>query len=265
MLENYTSPYDAHVDRAVRSRGRRDAWQDATWTSSPWARRARSRISGRCATLGRKAACRAAPQAARRPRWPRAWSRRRPAPTPGGSIRQPAALSGICGLQARRTARSRAMALVAFASSLDQAGPLAQERRPTSRCCMNAMAGFDARDSTSLERPKEDYARSLRDLDLAGLRIGVPEAYFGEGVQPGVRAAVEEAMRWFTSQGAKRGDGRAAPPAASGSRCTTSSRPAEASSNLSRFDGVRYGHRARSTPTSSTCMRARAPRASAPK
>src|SRR6476620_9077366 len=109
---------------------------------------------------------------------------------------------------------------------------------------MNAMAGFDARDSTSLERPKEDYARLLRDLDLARLRIGVPEAYLGQGVQPGVRKAVEEAMRWFASQGAKRVPVEL-PHLGLGVAVYYVIAPAEASSNLSRFDGVRYGHRAK--------------------
>jgi aspartyl-tRNA(Asn)/glutamyl-tRNA(Gln) amidotransferase subunit A len=159
----------------------------------------------------------------------------------GGSIRQPAALSGICGLKPTYGTVSR-YGLVAFASSLDQAGPLAKSAADLA-LLMNAMAGFDARDSTSLERPKEDYARLLRDLDLARLRIGVPEAYLGQGVQPGVRKAVEEAMRWFASQGAKRVPVEL-PHLGLGVAVYYVIAPAEASSNLSRFDGVRYGHRA---------------------
>src|SRR5207253_3549083 len=88
-----------------------------------------------------------------------------------------------------------------LASSLDQGGPLAKSAADLA-AMMNVMAGFDARDSTSLERPKEDYGRSL-NRDLRGLRIGLPREYFGDGIDPGVRNAVEEATRWFESQGAR--------------------------------------------------------------
>jgi aspartyl-tRNA(Asn)/glutamyl-tRNA(Gln) amidotransferase subunit A len=105
------------------------------------------------------------------------------------------------------------------------------------------MAGFDARDSTSVERPKEDYSRAL-DADVRGLRIGVPKEYFAEGVAPDVRAAVEDAVRWFESRGARR-----VPLELPNTRLAVPVyyviAPAEASSNLSRFDGVRYGHRAK--------------------
>jgi aspartyl-tRNA(Asn)/glutamyl-tRNA(Gln) amidotransferase subunit A len=107
---------------------------------------------------------------------------------------------------------------------------------------MNAMAGFDERDSTSVPRAKEDYARAL-DLELAGLRIGLPKEYFGAGIDDDVRAAVEEAVRWFESQGARRVQ-LELPNAALGVPVYYVIAPAEASSNLSRFDGVRYGHRA---------------------
>jgi aspartyl-tRNA(Asn)/glutamyl-tRNA(Gln) amidotransferase subunit A len=131
--------------------------------------------------------------------------------------------------------------LVAFASSLDQAGPLARSAADLA-LLMNAMAGFDTRDSTSIERPKEDYSRSF-DLKLAGLRIGLPREYFGEGIEPGVRKAVEEAGRWFTSQGA-RTVALELPNQKLGVPVYYIIAPAEASSNLARFDGVRYGHRA---------------------
>jgi aspartyl-tRNA(Asn)/glutamyl-tRNA(Gln) amidotransferase subunit A len=107
---------------------------------------------------------------------------------------------------------------------------------------LNLMAGFDARDSTSLERPKEDYARDL-ERELAGLRIGLPKEYFGEGIEPGVLKAVEEAVRWFALQGAKTVPIEL-PNARLGVPVYYVIAPAEASSNLSRFDGVRYGHRA---------------------
>ena len=118
----------------------------------------------------------------------------------GGSIRQPAGLSGICGLKPTYGVVSR-YGIVAFASSLDQAGPLARSAADLA-LMMNVMSGFDARDSTSIERPKEDYARSLGEK-LSGLRIGLPKEYFAEGIAPGVRGAVEQAVRWFTAEGAK--------------------------------------------------------------
>jgi aspartyl-tRNA(Asn)/glutamyl-tRNA(Gln) amidotransferase subunit A len=158
----------------------------------------------------------------------------------GGSIRQPAALSGVSGLKPTYGVVSR-YGMIAFASSLDQGGPLAKSAADLA-LLMNAMAGFDARDSTSLERPAEDYGREL-DGGLAGLRIGLPREYFAGGVDEDVLARVRDAVRWFEAQGARTVDitlpntGLAVP-------VYYVIAPAEASSNLSRFDGVRYGHRA---------------------
>ena len=158
----------------------------------------------------------------------------------GGSIRQPAAFSGICGLKPTYGLVSR-YGMIAFASSLDQGGPMGKSAADLA-ILLNAMAGFDARDSTSLERPKEDYARDL-DLPLAGLRIGLPKEYFGDGVDTGVASRVREAIRWYEGQGAK-----AVEITLPNTRLAVPVyyvlAPAEASSNLSRFDGVRYGHRA---------------------
>jgi len=158
----------------------------------------------------------------------------------GGSTRQPAAFSGICGLRPTYGLVSR-YGIIAFASSLDQAGPLAKSAADLA-LMLDVMAGFDARDSTSVDRPKEDYAANLNG-ELKGLRIGLPKEYFGEGVEPGVRSAVEEAARWFESEGAVR-----VPLELPNTRLALPVyyviAPAEASSNLSRFDGVRYGHRA---------------------
>ncbi|HZM34422.1 MAG TPA: Asp-tRNA(Asn)/Glu-tRNA(Gln) amidotransferase subunit GatA [Burkholderiales bacterium] len=158
----------------------------------------------------------------------------------GGSVRQPAAFSGICGLRPTYGLVSR-YGLIAFASSLDQAGPMARTAQDLA-LLLNVMAGFDPRDSTSAERPKEDYARDL-GVKIEGLRIGLPAEYFGEGIEPTVREAVETAAAWFVSQGARTialelPRTRLAVPA------YYVIAPAEASSNLSRFDGVRYGHRA---------------------
>jgi aspartyl-tRNA(Asn)/glutamyl-tRNA(Gln) amidotransferase subunit A len=158
----------------------------------------------------------------------------------GGSIRQPAAFSGVCGLKPTYGAVSR-YGLVAFASSLDQAGPMAKSAAELA-LMLNAMAGFDPRDSTSLERPLEDYGREL-GRSLKGLRIGLPQEYFGDGVEDDVRAAVLEAVRWFGAQGAET-VALELPNARLGVPAYYVIAPAEASANLSRFDGVRYGHRA---------------------
>ena len=159
----------------------------------------------------------------------------------GGSIRQPAALSGVSGLKPTYGVVSR-YGMIAFASSLDQGGPLGKCAADLA-LLMNAMAGFDARDSTSLQRPAEDYTRSLND-SLQGLRIGLPKEYFGEGLEPDVRACVREATRWFQGQGAKTVE-ITLPNTALAVPVYYVIAPAEASSNLSRFDGVRYGHRAK--------------------
>jgi aspartyl-tRNA(Asn)/glutamyl-tRNA(Gln) amidotransferase subunit A len=108
---------------------------------------------------------------------------------------------------------------------------------------MNVMVGHDARDSTSLQRPREDYARAL-DLSLKGLRIGLPAEYFGAGVEPAVLQRTRAAIDWFESQGAQTLPVEL-PNTALAVAVYYVIAPAEASSNLSRFDGVRYGHRAK--------------------
>ena len=163
----------------------------------------------------------------------------------GGSIRQPAALSGVCGLKPTYGVCSR-YGLIAFASSLDTPGPFAQ----TAEDCallLNAMAGHDPRDSTSLDRPREDYARLLRApggaKPLAGVRIGLPKEYFGEGVDTDVAAAVDAALGEFRKLGATTVE-VTLPNLDLSVPVYYVIASAEASSNLARFDGVRYGHRA---------------------
>jgi aspartyl-tRNA(Asn)/glutamyl-tRNA(Gln) amidotransferase subunit A len=158
----------------------------------------------------------------------------------GGSIRQPASLSGICGLKPTYGVCSR-YGLVAFASSLDTPGMFA---RTAEDCALmlNAMAGHDPRDSTSLDRPREDYARDLAK-PLSGLRIGLPAEYFGSGIDADVAAAIDIALGEFRNQGATTVD-IALPNVKLSVPVYYVIAPAEASSNLSRFDGVRYGHRA---------------------
>jgi len=238
MLANFVSPYDAHViERFAAARavllGKTNMDEFAMGSSNetsyfapvrnPWDLQ---RVPG--GSSGGSAAAVAA--------------RMTPAATgtdTGGSIRQPAALAGISGLKPTYGAVSR-YGMVAFASSLDQGGPLAKSAADLA-LLMNAMAGHDTRDSTSVERPAEDYTRSLGH-SLAGLRIGLPREYFAAGVEPDVLARVRETVAWFESQGAR--------PVEIGLRNTRLAVPvyyvlalAEASSNLSRFDGVRYGHR----------------------
>jgi aspartyl-tRNA(Asn)/glutamyl-tRNA(Gln) amidotransferase subunit A len=162
----------------------------------------------------------------------------------GGSIRQPAALSGVCGLKPTYGVCSR-YGLIAFASSLDTPGPFAQ----TAFDCalmLNAMAGHDARDSTSLDRPKEDYTlpalESRGARPLAGLRIGLPREYFGEGVARDVAVAIDAALSVLRALGATTVDVDV-PNVKLAVPVYYVIAPAEASSNLSRFDGVRYGYR----------------------
>ncbi len=158
----------------------------------------------------------------------------------GGSIRQPASFAGVCGLKPTYGVVSR-YGMIAFASSLDQGGPMGKGAADLA-ALLNVMAGFDARDSTSLDRPAEDYARDL-ERPVEGLRIGLPREYFGEGVDADVAARVRDAIRWFEGQGAKTVE-ITLPNTKLAVPVYYVLAPAEASSNLSRFDGVRYGHRA---------------------
>ncbi|HEX6690508.1 MAG TPA: Asp-tRNA(Asn)/Glu-tRNA(Gln) amidotransferase subunit GatA [Burkholderiales bacterium] len=240
MLANFVSPYDAHVIEQFDAAGAvllgkcnmdEYAMGSSTETShfgparNPWDKRA---VPG--GSSGGSAAAVAA--------------RLAPAATgtdTGGSIRQPASFSGVSGLKPTYGTVSR-YGIVAFASSLDQAGALGKSAEDLA-LMMNVMAGFDARDSTSLDRPKEDYSRSL-GIDLKGIRIGLPKEYFSDGIEPGVRSAVEDAIKWFASQGAKTVEIEL-PNAMLGVPVYYVIAPAEASSNLSRYDGGRYGHRAK--------------------
>ena len=158
----------------------------------------------------------------------------------GGSIRQPAALCGITGIKPTYGRVSR-FGMIAFASSLDQGGPMAYTAED---CAMllSVMTGFDERDSTSIERPKEDFSRQLND-GISGLKIGVPREYFGKGLSPDVEQAVRAALREYEKLGAVLVD-ISLPKTELSIPVYYVIAPAEASSNLSRFDGVRYGHRA---------------------
>ena len=163
----------------------------------------------------------------------------------GGSIRQPAALSGVCGLKPTYGVCSR-YGLIAFASSLDTPGAFGQ----TAEDCallLNAMAGHDIRDSTSVSRPTENYTRLLAASagakSLVGLRVGLPREYFGAGTEPDVAKAIDAAIGVLKGLGAMTVD-IVLPNVEYSLPVYYVISPAEASSNLSRFDGVRYGHRA---------------------
>ena len=158
----------------------------------------------------------------------------------GGSIREPAAFSGVTGIKPTYGRASR-WGMIAFASSLDQAGIMTRSAEDAA-LIFNAMLGFDPKDSTSVERAQEDYTRSL-NLDLKGLRIGVPKEFFGEGLQADVEKAVRQALAEYVKLGARLVD-ISLPNVALGIPVYYVIAPAECSSNLSRFDGVRYGHRA---------------------
>jgi aspartyl-tRNA(Asn)/glutamyl-tRNA(Gln) amidotransferase subunit A len=241
MLANFVSPYDAtviermHRDAGMVSLGKTNMDEFAMGSSNetsyfgpvknPWDR---ERVPG--GSSGGSAAAVAA--------------RLAPAATgtdTGGSIRQPAALCNLTGLKPTYGVVSR-YGMIAFASSLDQGGPMARSAEDCA-LLLNAMAGFDPRDSTSLERPAEDYARDL-EQPLAGLRIGLPREFFeGGGCDVGVMAAVQEAIREYERLGATIID-VSMPNSHLSVPAYYVIAPAEASSNLSRFDGVRYGYRA---------------------
>ncbi len=240
MLANFISPYDAtviekmHRDAGMVSLGKTNMDEFAMGSSNetsyfgpvknPWDR---SRVPG--GSSGGSAAAVAA--------------RLAPAATgtdTGGSIRQPAALCNLTGLKPTYGVVSR-YGMIAFASSLDQAGPMASSAEDCA-LLLNSMVGFDPRDSTSLDRPVEDYVRDL-DKPLAGLRIGLPKEFFGEGCDAAVMAAVQEAIAEYRKLGASTVE-VSLPNSHLSVPAYYVIAPAEASSNLSRFDGVRYGYRA---------------------
>jgi aspartyl-tRNA(Asn)/glutamyl-tRNA(Gln) amidotransferase subunit A len=239
MLANFTAPYDAHVvercDAAgMVTLGKTNMDEFAMGSSNetshfgpvrnPWNRET---VPG--GSSGGSAAAVAA--------------RLAPAATgtdTGGSIRQPAALTGICGLKPTYGLVSR-YGMIAFASSLDQAGPMARTAEDLG-LLLNVMAGHDARDSTSLERPTEDYNRDLAK-PLQGLRVGLPKEFFAAGLSADVQKSIEAAIAEYKKLGATIID-ISLPNMELSVPVYYVLAPAEASSNLSRFDGVRYGHRA---------------------
>ncbi len=239
MLDNFISPYDATVVERMEQAGvvmlgktnmdefAMGSSNETSWygpVRNPWDR---TRVPG--GSSGGSAAAVAA--------------RLAPAATgtdTGGSIRQPAALCGLTGLKPTYGRVSR-YGMIAFASSLDQAGPIATSAEDAA-LLLTAMAGFDPRDSTSLERPVPDYRAQLDDTSVAGLTIGLPREYFGDGLDSGVARAVEEAVDVYRRLGANVVE-VSLPNSALAVPTYYVVAPAECSSNLSRFDGVRFGYR----------------------
>lgn len=158
----------------------------------------------------------------------------------GGSIRQPASHCGITGLKPTYGVISR-FGMVAYASSFDQAGPMAQNAEDCA-LLLNAMASFDQRDSTSIERNQEDYTRDL-NLSLSGIKVGVPKEFLGEGLSAEVHQAIDNMIVLLQSQGAIITE-ISLPHTELSIPAYYVLASAEASTNLSRYDGVRYGYRA---------------------
>jgi len=240
ILSNFVAPYDAHLIERFNSAGavllgktNMDEFAMGSSSESSFYGAVKNPWNADCVPGGSSGGSAAAIAA-----------RMAPAATgtdTGGSIRQPAALSGVCGLKPTYGLVSR-YGMVAFASSLDQAGPFAKSAEDLA-LLLNAMAGFDSRDSTSVERPSEDYARDL-EKPLSGLRVGVPKEHFGEGLAADVGKAVEQALGQLEKLGAKRVSIEL-PNSPLSVPTYYVIAPAEASSNLSRFDGARYGYRAK--------------------
>ena len=160
----------------------------------------------------------------------------------GGSIRQPAALTNLTGIKPTYGRVSR-FGMIAFASSLDQAGVVAHSAEDAA-WVLQAMSGFDPLDSTSVERPVDNLVAPLTQ-SIKGLRVGLPTEYFADGMSPGVRACVDAAIKALTDQGAVFSE-VSLPNAPLSVPTYYVVAPAEASSNLARYDGVRFGHRAES-------------------
>ena len=239
MLENFRSPYDAHIIKRFKEYGAvtlgktnmdefaMGSSNETSWfgnVKNPWDL---GRVPG--GSSGGSAAAVAAGMT--------------PASTgtdTGGSIRQPAALCGISGLKPTYGLVSR-YGMIAFASSLDQGGPMAKSAEDLA-ILLEAMVSFDAKDSTSLEKSAVNYS-SMINKSVKGLRIGIPKEYFSDEIAPDIQKGVQEALKEYEKLGAKLVDINL-PTSPLSVAAYYVIAPAEASSNLSRFDGVRYGYRA---------------------
>ncbi len=162
----------------------------------------------------------------------------------GGSIRQPASLCGVTGLKPTYGRVSR-YGLIAFASSLDQIGPVGKDAMDCA-ITLNAIAGYDPRDSTSLNLPPTDFTAGLTG-EIKGMRLGIPREYFVDGMEPGVRQAVEGAIRELEGLGASV-EPVSLPTTEYALACYYIIAPSECSANLARYDGVKFGYSYQDTP-----------------
>ena len=238
MLDNFISPYDAHVVENCNKAGlvmlgktNMDEFAMGSSNETSYYGTVKNPWNLDCVPGGSSGGSAAAVAA-----------RLVPAATgtdTGGSIRQPASLCGITGIKPTYGRVSR-YGMVAFASSLDQGGVFTQNAEDAA-LMMGVMAGFDKRDSTSLDRPVPDYSASLND-GLNGLKIGLPKEYFSDGLEAGTAEVVQAAIREYEKLGARIVE-ISLPNSALAIPTYYVIAPAECSSNLSRFDGVRYGYR----------------------
>ena len=239
MLGNFASPYDAHVVSLLRAAGavmigktNMDEFAMGSSNENSHYGAVRNPWNTDCVPGGSSGGSAAAVAA-----------RMVPVATgtdTGGSVRQPASFCGITGIKPTYGVVSR-YGMIAYASSLDQGGAMGRSAEDCA-LLLSAMAGFDQRDSTSLDRPAEAFERDL-ERPLEGLRIGLPREFFAEGMDDDVRAVVESALDAYRAIGATTVELRL-PNARLAIPAYYVLAPAEASSNLSRFDGVRYGYRA---------------------
>ncbi|MDE2459633.1 MAG: Asp-tRNA(Asn)/Glu-tRNA(Gln) amidotransferase subunit GatA, partial [Gammaproteobacteria bacterium] len=238
MLDNFVAPYDAHIVTRLKQAGSvllgktnmdEFAMGSSNETSfygpvkNPWdsTRVPGGSSGGSAAVVAARLACAAT------------------GTDTGGSIRQPAALVGLTGVKPTYGRVSR-YGMIAFASSLDQAGVIAYTAEDAA-LLLSVIAGFDPRDSTSVDRPVPDYAATL-EQPIRGLRIGVPREFFDPGLDRRVAEAVQTALSIYKKLGARVQD-ISLPNFGLSVPTYYVVAPAEASSNLSRFDGVRFGHR----------------------
>ena len=238
MLENFVSPYDATIMEKINSEGminlgKLNMDEFAMGSSTEHSALAKTRNPWNLNTVpGGSSGGSAAAVAANLVPWALGSDT-------GGSIRQPASFCGVVGLKPTYGLVSR-YGLVAFASSLDQIGPITKDVKD-SAILLNLLVGHDEKDTTSLEMPKQDYVASLKN-DVKGLKIGVPKEFFAEGLNEEVRASLEKAIEKYKELGAEVEEfsldiAKYSLAAYYIIAC------AEASSNLGRFDGIRYGYR----------------------
>ena len=240
MLDTFVPPYDAHVVEQMRAAGavmvgktNMDEFAMGSSNETSWYGPVKNPWDKSCVPGGSSGGSAAAVAAG--------LVAGATGTDTGGSIRQPAALTGISGLKPTYGRVSR-YGMIAFASSLDQAGPMARSAEDLA-LMLEAMAGFDARDSTCVDTAVPNYQASLQDVNLKGLKIGLPREYFAaEGMDSAVTQAVEAAVETLREAGAEIHE-ISLPNTELAVPVYYVIAPAEASSNLSRFDGVRYGHR----------------------